>query len=235
MREPDPHRPGQVLKTPGAAAVAGIIFAVLMITSYVLLFIAVPLDPFASMEQFQSQLDLVSLSLGLVPFAGIAFLWVMGVIRDRLGQFEDQFFATLYLGSGLLYLAMTFAAAATAGGLLLVYGHDPGMVLNSDAHYFIRAITYKFSNVFAIRMAGMHMLVLGTIWFHTRTMPRWMAFVTYALALVLIVGIGYWPWVTLAFPAWVLVTSLYILFLDRHGQGVLEEVDISADRISKTS
>jgi hypothetical protein len=27
----------------------------------------------------------VSLALGLLPFAGIAFLWFIGVVRDRLG------------------------------------------------------------------------------------------------------------------------------------------------------
>jgi hypothetical protein len=30
-----------------------------------------------------------------VPFAGIAFLWFIGVLRDRLGEFEDRFFATV--------------------------------------------------------------------------------------------------------------------------------------------
>lgn len=33
--------------------------------------------------------------------AGIAFLWFIGVIRDRSGAHEDRFFATVFLGSGL--------------------------------------------------------------------------------------------------------------------------------------
>jgi len=69
----------------------------------------------------------------------------MGVMRDRLGHLEDQFFSTLFFGSGLLYLAMTFASAAITGGILTVY---------------------------AMRMAGMHMIVLGTIWMRTQIMPR---------------------------------------------------------------
>jgi hypothetical protein len=47
----------------------------------------------------------VKSSLALLPFAGIAFLWFMGVIRNRLGEREDKFFATVFLGSGLLFVA----------------------------------------------------------------------------------------------------------------------------------
>jgi len=49
-----------------------------------------------------------------LPFAGIAFLWFIGVLRDRLGELEDRFFATVFLGSGLLFLAMLFASCSSA-------------------------------------------------------------------------------------------------------------------------
>ena len=45
----------------------------------------------------------VRFALDLVPFAGIAFLWFIGVLRSRLGKLEDQFFATVMLTSGLLF------------------------------------------------------------------------------------------------------------------------------------
>ena len=53
-----------------------------------------------------------------VPFSGIAFLWFIGVIRDFIGEQEDKFFATVFLGSGLLFVAMLFVSAAVAGGIL---------------------------------------------------------------------------------------------------------------------
>jgi hypothetical protein len=43
-----------------------------------------------------------ALAVNQVPFAGIAFLWFIGMLRDRLGEFEDRFFATVFFGSGLL-------------------------------------------------------------------------------------------------------------------------------------
>jgi hypothetical protein len=63
-------------------------------------------------------------------------------------------------------------------------------------------------------MAGMFMFVLGTIWVRTQVMPRWLALVTYALAAVLLISIGFTPWVVLVFPAWVFVISVYILILN---------------------
>jgi hypothetical protein len=125
----------------------------------------------------------------------------MGVVRDRFGLLEDQFFSTLFFGSGMLYLAMVFVGAALAGGILTAYSMNPGFV-------------YRINNVYSIRMAGMFMFVLATIWLRTEILPRWLAFITYALALVLLVSVGFLPWMTTIFPMWVLITSAYILILN---------------------
>jgi len=37
--------------------------------------------------------------------------------------------------------------------------------------------------------------------------------VTYILALALLVAVNYSPWITLVFPAWVLMISLFILWI----------------------
>jgi hypothetical protein len=60
----------------------------------------------------------------------------------------------------------------------------------------------------------------------TGLMHRGWAFLTYALALVLLVSIGYSLWVTLIFPGWVLAVSVYILVLNlrEQPQDVLKEV-----------
>ena len=106
---------------------------------------------------------------------------------------------------------MTFISAAIAGGLLTVFAVDPDLLFNSEIIIFGRAMIYKFNNVYAIRMAGMFMIVLGTIWVRTGLMPRLLAIVTYLTALSLIIGISFYPWSTLFFPIWVFVISAYIL------------------------
>lgn len=199
------------LKTPRAAAIAGIIFAVLSITAQVLIRLSVPTDTSDTGAWLSGQASTVSLALGMVPFAGIAFLWFMGVVRARLGHLEDQFFSTVFYGSGLLYLSLTFVAAALAGSLLADSSLQANKVAGAIMYSFGRLTMYQISNVYALRMSGVFMISLGTIWLRTGTMPRWLAFVTYALALVLLVSISLSVWFTLIFPAWVFVISVFIL------------------------
>jgi hypothetical protein len=104
------------LRAPRAAAVAGILFAVLLIASYVLVWVSIPENPEARDLDVISHSKTISFALNLLPFAGIAFLWFIAVVRNRLGALEDRFFATVFLGSGLLYIAMIFTSAALAGG-----------------------------------------------------------------------------------------------------------------------
>ena len=68
----------------------------------------------------------MEIALNLIPFAGIAFLWFIGVLRDRIGQREDRFFAIVFLGSGLLFVAMLFVAAAVSGGLFAAASRSSG-------------------------------------------------------------------------------------------------------------
>src|SRR5215469_2705960 len=108
----------QGLATPRAAAIAGIVFSLLMLTSMFLIRTSIPADPLAAPEQAMRHWRRVSLALNLVPFAGISFLWFVAVLRDRLGQLEDRFFATVFFGSALLFLATIFIAASVAGGII---------------------------------------------------------------------------------------------------------------------
>jgi len=214
MAKTQKHISNRPLRTPHAAAIAGIIFAVLQSISYILLQLAVPLENFLQEDWLVEYNHTVTFALSLLPFSGIAFLWFIGVLRDRLGHLEDQFFSTLFFGSGLLYLAMTFTTAAIAGGFFAAYATDPSMFVHGGIPAFVYAMVYKFNNVYAIRMAGMFMSVLGTIWVKTQIMPRWLALLTYAVAIFLLIGISFYPWTTLFFPGWVFVISAYILVLN---------------------
>jgi hypothetical protein len=210
----------QALRTPRAAAVAGIIFAVLFTTSMVLIRLAIPEDLSGTNTAawLQGNTTTVSLALTLVPFAGIAFLWFMGVVRDRLGTLEDQFFSTVFFGSGLLFLAMMFASAAIAGSILSSYAIASDTLIKSGVITFGRAIMFTITNVYAVRMAGVFMISLATIWIRTRVMPRVFVFLTYALALLLLVSGNLTLWLILVFPAWVFVISMFILVVSLRGE-----------------
>ena len=202
------------LSTPRTAAVAGILFAVLFGTAIVLIGLSIPADPAEGGAWLEEQAGMVTFALSLFPFAGIFFLWFIGVVRDRLGELEDRFFSTVFFGSGLLFLAMAFVSAALAGGLLATYATAPAQVIDSGVYTFGRQIVYQITNVYAMRMAAVFMLSLGTVWVRTRNMPRWLALLTFVLALFLLVSLGKSLWVTLVFPAWVLLISIHILVVN---------------------
>src|SRR5947207_1444039 len=198
------------LKTPRAAAVAGIIFAVLLATGQTLIRLSIPTDPTDTGASLAGQASTISIALSLFPFAGIAFLWFMGVVRDRLAELEDQLFSTIFFGSGLLYLGLTFVAAGVAGDLLASATQYP-VAMKGSFLIFGRLMIYEITNVYALRMSGVFMISLGTIWLRTGTMPRLIAFLTYPIALVMLFSFSLNIFFSLIFPAWVFVISLYIL------------------------
>ena len=203
------------LRAPRAAAVAGIVFSVLVITSFVLLRRSVPADPLEAGAWLQTRMGTVALALNLVPFAGIAFLWFVGVLRDRLGGREDRFFATLFVGSSLLFLAMLFFSAAVAGGIIIAFAAAPDYVLHAGTFTFARAITYEIMNIYTIKMAGVFMIATSTLALRTGFIARWIAFLGYALAVLLLLSSRNMEGILLAFPLWVLLVSLYILVDER--------------------
>ena len=155
--------------------------------------------------------DLVALALQLIPFAGIAFLWFIGVERDRLGEHEDKFLSTVNLGSGLLYLAMLFVATALGTGFAASYAFGPEPAPDNQAATFARALMSNLSAVFVIRMAAVFMISSATAWMQSRVMPTWVALVTYVVALILLFVVNISVWVSLLFPVWVLVVSIVML------------------------
>ena len=201
------------LRTPRAAAVAGILFAVLFTVSMLLIRFVFPEElagPNAA-DWLAGNTSLITLALTLLPFAGIAFLWFMGVVRSHLGELEDQLFSSVMFGSGLLFLAMIFVSAALAGGVISSYAIAGEQLNSNGVVVFGRAIIYTITNVYAIRMAGVFMISLASIWTQTHIMPRPLALLTYALALLLLISINFSLWMIFIFPAWVLIISIFIL------------------------
>ncbi len=216
MQQPMPLTRAR-LKTPRAAAIAGILFSVLLTTTLVLLRISVPAISPEMQDWSAMRSGTVVLALNLVPFAGIAFLWFIGVLRDRLGASEDRFFATVFFGSGILFLAMFFAAAAVTGALIMVLEAAPELLMKSGAYIFGRAIVAQIMNVFALKMAGVFMISTATLASRTHILPRWITLPGYALAALLLLSSRFVDWLPLAFPLWVLVLSIYILVENLRG------------------
>ena len=200
---------------PRVVAISGLVFSALYIASLVLIRLAIPADPTepGAWLTDPAARSWVRIALNLVPFTGIAFLWFMAVLRNRIGLLEDKFFATVFLGSGLLFVAMLFAAVAVSRGLLDTFGRS-SLADESETYRVGRGMAYALMNTFGMRMAAVFMFVTSTIGIRTAVLARWVSFVGFALGLILLLIITDFAWIALLFPFWVLLVSAYILTSD---------------------
>jgi hypothetical protein len=206
------------LETPRAAGVAGLVFAALFVLSILL----VRKHPAAgsSVEEIRdfylgNSGRLAVVGVYLVPFAGIAFLWFIAVIRNLIGEREDRFFATVFLGSGLLFVAMLFIAAGVGGAMLAAVKFRDEPVPSPDSVALARSIAFAFLFVYAVKMAAVFMIVVSTIGTRLRIFPRWLVVAGFLAALVLLLNVSYIELLILVFPAWVTAVSLLILRTNR--------------------
>lgn len=190
---------------------AGVLFALLFGATLILIRVKMPEGVGDSTEWLDSQTDGISAATKLMPFAGITFLWFIGVVRDNLGRYEDRFFASVLLGSGLLFLAMMFVSTAVAAALVATNAGVTDPAAHVAVIAFGKMIVVSAAKTYAIRMAAVFMISLATIWLKTGLMPRWLVAVSYLVALGLLIAGDVSMWLTLAFPVWVLVVSALIL------------------------
>lgn len=211
MTEHRGARPPRKLSTPRAAALAGVGFAVLFGVALVLIRTALPEHAEPGSQWLQGAVGHLRVSAVLMPFAGICFLWFIGVVRDGFGRYEDRFFASVFLGSGLLFLAMVFTASAVGVALVASRGLVADVTAQSELAVFGQTLLMTLTKTYALRMGAVFMISTATIWLKTGLMPRWLTGMTYAVALVLLIASDISMWLVLAFPGWVLVVSLLAL------------------------
>ena len=195
---------------------AGILFGLLFGVTLILIRLKMPEGAGDSAEWLDSQKGGISTATKLMPFAGITFLWFIGVVRDNLGRYEDRFFASVLLGSGLLFLAMMFVSTAVAAALVGINAGVTDPAAHVEVIAFGKMIVVSAAKTYAIRMAAVFMISLATIWLKTGLMPRWLVALSYLVALGLLIAGDVSMWLTLAFPVWVLVVSALILLRAGH-------------------
>jgi hypothetical protein len=164
----------------------------------------------------------------LVVFSGIAFLWFTGVIRDLIGEREDHFFATVFFGSGILYIALGFVWAAILGAILGIYSTLSHLLADYDIYILGFSVMNEIINDYALRMTGVYMLSINTLWARADVMPRWIIIITYIMALGFLFFAGRLILARYLFPVWVFLISIYILILnyrrkqDQESENILE-------------
>ena len=187
------------------------LFALLFGTALILIRTALPEDAEPGAQWLTGGSTNIKTAAMIMPFAGIAFLWFLGVVRDGFGRFEDKFFSTVFIGAGLMFLAMMFVAAGVGAGLEASNLIAGDVTARTEVATFGQMVLLAIAKTYAVRMAAVFMVSLATIWLKTGLMPRWLVIVTYLVALGLLFASDISMWLTLAFPIWVLVVSLLLL------------------------
>lgn len=203
----------RAVRRPESAAVAGLLFAGLL-TVVILQLRSVGSAP-ERWSTWYSDVDArgsVALALSLVPFAGIAFLWFVAVVRSQLGRSDDRFIETVFLGSGLVFVATLFVAAAALTGVLRLGEVAP---VSDETAATAMAFGSSLLGQFGTRMAAVFTLTLTTAARLGGSLPRWMLLLGYAVGLVLLLSPPLPALTQFAFPAWVAMLSLAVLLRRR--------------------
>ncbi len=214
----DTTLPTGVAEPGSRAAIAGLVFSALYIAS----FIAVRGLPQATWSDEEilayyasADVDYLKLvTLYLVPFAGIAFLWFLAAFRDRvlkLAGTENTMLSTVQILSGAIYVAMQFAASASIVTVVLTLDAD---VATADEVATVRPFLVMGDTilvVFALRAAAVFMMAGTTRALRAGLFPRWFAIISYTLALLLVLTVAEARPVALVFPLWIGVSSILIL------------------------
>jgi hypothetical protein len=207
------------LRAPAAAGIAGLLFAVLFTTGLVLLrHEAVYMADDAQLARLYARGDDLRIVIGglyLAPFAGIMFLWFIAVIRDQVGELEDRFFATVFFGSGVIFVALLFVAAAIATAPSVGFRYLDQPPPTAATIDLLRALSYTTTFAFENRAAGVFLFATATIGLKTGAFPRWFSILSYLLGAILLVAVSFVDWAILVLPAWVAVVSVFILIRER--------------------
>jgi len=203
------------LRSPRAAAIAGILFSLMMIVSMVLTTSLTKANlTDISADQLKSWSKTASIVLGIVPYAGIAFLYFTGVVRDLMGDHEDRFFETIFLGSGIILVLLWFIWAATFGAIYATFALAADRLADNGIYLFGFTLMNQIMSTYSLRMAGVYMSSIGTLWNRTNVMPRWLIIITYLVGLAFLLFANWIREARFVFPGWILLVSTYILIMN---------------------
>jgi hypothetical protein len=198
-----------------AAALAGVAYSVLTVLALIRLSRFPSLD--LGDEELAAWFDddahqawLIG-ALSLASIGSIAFLWFVAVIRRRLGDLEDKFFSTVFLGSGIVYVAVWLVGAgALAAPAVAMVQLDAAAVSPASAS-LAGGIGSSLILVVAPRLQAVFIFSTSTVIMQSQVLPSWLAILGYVSGLMLFV----FPLVTqpagLVFPAWVFIVSVVMM------------------------
>ena len=198
-----------------AASVAGIVYAVLTVLALIRLsrFPSLSLSDEELTAWFDDDAHQAWLigALALASIGSIAFLWFVAVIRRRVGALEDKFFATVFLGSGIVYVAVWLIGAAALAAPAVAMTQLDDATVNSASATLAGGIGGSLILVVAPRLQAVFIFTTSTVIMRSRVLPSWLAILGYLTGLALFVVPLIAEPAGLLFPVWVFTVSAVLL------------------------
>ena len=203
------------LQSLEAAAIAGLAFAALSVVS-LFLFTGQPSPTAHESEISAWYADAanrwsVIAALILATLSGIAFMWFIAVIRRRVGDREDRFFATVFLGSGILLTAIMLVGATALASVAVGVEFLGGLPPDGSDLTLIGGLAYGLLLLVLPRAQAVFILSTATLSLRTDAVPRWLSIFGYVIGLALFVLPLLVGPVVYIFPIWVGVMSATLL------------------------
>jgi len=211
----DRNRLKRNLRSVESAAIAGVLYSLLTIASLALLQ-TFPLSSgdaatlAAWVNDAGNQQNLI-IGMNLAAVSAVAFLWFVAVIRRRMGDREDKFFSTVFLGSAILYIAIWLVAAAAVASLGIAHNRFTSAAVDPGSATFLVGFAEALVLIVAPRLQGVFVMSTSTLIMHTAVLPRWLAYVGYVIGGVMLLFPMIYRPMGLVFPLWVLVVSVTML------------------------
>ncbi|MGW2660545.1 hypothetical protein ACWCW7_06235 [Nocardia tengchongensis] len=151
----------------------------------------------------------------IMVVASIALLWFIGTLRRRLGTGEDQLFATVFLGSGVILIGILLTSVAAFAVPATIAQHvSPAAA--ADAYPASHGLGMILMTVIAPRVSAVFMLSLANLARVTGAFPRWLTLLSTAAALFMLIAVTTSIHIAWVLPAWSLIIGIYIVTRRRH-------------------
>jgi hypothetical protein len=195
-----------------AASFAGLVFAVLSFVALLLLNSAPNLSaPDSELTAWYSDpanRRSLTVGLSLSVVSAVAFLWFIAVIRRRGRDREDKFFATVFLGSGILLTGVMLVGAAALASPAVTVDLADGRVPDASVLAALVGLGTSLLLVVLPRLHAVFMISTSTLALRTKAFSRWLSYFGYGIALVMFVTPILLEPLGLAFPVWVAILSI---------------------------
>jgi hypothetical protein len=208
-------RIGSSARTLEAAAIAGIAFSVLYSTGLIVLARRPANTSPSSWEAWildPANQTWAIVGLNLMAFASIAFLWFMAVIRRRLGDREDRFFSTVFQGAGILNVALILIGSCAVAAVTAAAQSDYGRELTGSDASLMAGFGLVVLLVILPRIQAVFIMTTSTLTLRTKTFRPTLPMLGFLLALGMLLFPLLFEPLGFAFPIWVLVISVALLW-----------------------